>query len=604
MMGLGMGRVTPRPRWISPDCNAQQDVQHQVEDSLYGTFPVEGDPFHFIPCTDASVPPPLDDQTPLQSWAATFDPNPDHWSWGSTGQGIYLCGYLDLPLDYHNESDSRIVRISVTKFQVAGLPFKGHYGLTPTSPNNYKSKRTIIIEPGGPGGSGSTFLWETAEEMTTRFSDGQFDVLAWDPRGVNLSLPSGACFPQDAHRDRWSLLSLKYREEAPNAQLEIQDAMNNATFLACQQRLGDFGRFVSTATVARDLDEIRKALGEEDVSGYFVSYGTGIGQTYVNMFPDRAGRLILDGTEYVRDHRLLGGFGWTALDNTTDAWHDGFLGECIKAGPEACALAKPLPGQDRPVTLELLEKRMNRLFSSLRARPQSAYTELAGPSLITYSALVEQVLYAEMYRPMDWPKLAQMLYELEAGNSTLAANQLDQSWSDHSDKPSRRSSPSSSELELLVICSDSYDAPMPDGLEWWDGLWANMTTRSWIAGNSRFFSVFPCRHFNTYWDSPSEVYRGDLNHTLKTPVLLIASTYDPATPLRNGRRLLNEMGQNARLIVHNAYGHSSRRDPSDCTDRLAKDYILHGILPEEQETDCYANRKPFDYGASIKGPSE
>ena len=68
--------------------------------------------------------------------------------------------------------------------------------------------------------------------------------------------------------------------------------MNNATLFACQQRLGDFGRFISTASVARDLDEIRKALGEEDVSGYFVSYGTGIGQTYVNMFPDRAKQLL------------------------------------------------------------------------------------------------------------------------------------------------------------------------------------------------------------------------------------------------------------------------------------------------------------------------
>jgi pimeloyl-ACP methyl ester carboxylesterase len=478
----------------------------------------------------------------------------------------------------------------VTKFQVAGLPLKNDSDINPTS---YKSKRTLIIEPGGPGGSGTSYLWDTAEEMTKRFSDGQLDALGWDPRGVNISLPSAACYPQDAHRDRWSLLALRYREEAPRSQLEMMDAMNNATFFACQQRLGDFGRFVSTAVVARDLDEIRKALGEEEVTGYFVSYGTGIGQTYVNMFPDRAGRLILDGTEYVRDHRLLGGFGWTSLDNATDAWHDGFLGECINAGPEACALAQPISGQDGPVTLEQLEKRMTQLLSSLQTRPQSAYTESGGPSLITYSALVENILYPAMYRPANWPSIAQLLYDLEAGNATLAANQLDLSWSSHSSQPTYPHTPSSSELELLVICSDSYDAPIPDGLTWWDELWANMTAQSWMAGNSRFFAVFTCRHYNTYWDAPSEVYRGDLNNTLKTPVLLIASPYDPATPLRNGRRLLGEMGSNARLIVHHGYGHSSRRDPSDCTDRVVKAYIMDGVLPHEQETDCYANRKPY-----------
>lgn len=586
------GLPTPAHRWVSPDNHIQHEAQTQMQDLPYGSFPQGNDPFHFLPCTDASRPPPLDDPTPQQSWAALFDPNPSHWSWGSNGQGIYLCGYLDLPLDYHNNSDTRIVRIAVTKFQVAGLPLKNGSDITPTS---YKSKRTLIIEPGGPGGSGTSYLWETAEEMTSRFSDGQLDVLGWDPRGVNISLPSGACYPQDAHRDRWSLLALRYREEAPQAQLEMMDAMNDATFFACQQRLGDLGRFVSTAFVARDLDEIRQALGEEEVTGYFVSYGTGIGQTYVNMFPDRAGRLILDGTEYVRDHRLLGGFGWTSLDNATDAWHDGFLGECINAGPEACALAKPISSEDGPVTLEKLEKRMSQLLSSLQTRPQSAYTESGGPSLITYSAFVENILYPAMYRPANWPSIAQLLSELESGNATLAANQLDLSWSSHSDKPTYPypHTPSSAELELLVICSDSYDAPIPDGLTWWDKLWANMTAQSWMAGNSRFFAVFPCRHFNTYWDAPSEVYRGDLDNTLKTPVLLIASPYDPATPLRNGRRLLGEMGSNARLVVHHGYGHSSRRDPSDCTDRVVKAYILDGVLPAEQEIDCYANRKPY-----------
>jgi pimeloyl-ACP methyl ester carboxylesterase len=563
-----------------------------VEDSPYGSFPQKNDPFQFLPCTNASRPPPLDDPTPQQSWAAVFDPNPNHWSWGNTGRGIYMCGYLDLPLDYHNSSDPRIVRIAVNKFQVAGLDRNN----PSISSKSQKSKRTIIINPGGPGGSGTSFLWETAEEMTNRFSNGQLDVLGWDPRGVNFSLPAAACFPQNKFRDRWSLLTLQYREEAPKGQLEMVDAMNNATFFACQQRLGDLGRFVSTASVARDLDEIRKALHEEEVTGYFVSYGTGIGQTYVNMFPNRAGRMILDGTEYVKDHRLLGGFGWTSLDNATDAWRDGFLGECISAGPEWCALANPISEQDGPVTLAQLEVRMAKLLESLKIRPQSAYTETGGPSLVTYSALVERIIYPAIYRPMDWPGTAQLLYELEAGNATLAANQLDLSWSDHSEEPSYPYVPSSSELDLLVICSDSYDAPLPDGLDWWDHLWANMTAQSWMAGNSRFFAVLPCRYYNTYWSRPSEVYRGDLNHTLKTPVLLIASPYDPATPLRNGRRLLAEMGQNARLIVNHAYGHSSRRDRSDCTDRVAKAYILAGTLPKEQEIQCYANQKPYIRG--------
>ncbi|KAI1206622.1 Alpha/Beta hydrolase protein [Annulohypoxylon truncatum] len=582
--------------------------------SPYGRFPHPDDPFRFIPCTNATLPPALDDSEPEKSWASLFDPNPDHWSWGNAtveqhvsgddpyaGRGIYLCGYLDVPLDYTNQSEPRIVRLAVTKYQVSGLARAdaAHFIAYVNPSAGRKSERTIVIEPGGPGGSGTSYAWRAAQDITKRLSDGKFDVLGWDPRGVNATSPSIACFPYNADRDRWAMLTGQYREVSgsPEAQLELADAMNNATFRACWEKHDDLARFVSTAFVARDMEEIRKALGEDELTGYLVSYGTGIGQTWANMFPDSVGRVILDGTEYVRDHRLLGGFGWTALDNATDAWRDGFLGECLNAGPKYCALSQPRDSET--VTLQDLEIRMKKLVVSISQRPVPGYIESSGPSIITYSALVSAI-YSALYNANSWPALAQMLYELEAGNSTLATAFLDRSeWEYDPTLPSPPSpKPSTDELGSLVICADSYDAPLPPGgLVWWQSLWANMTTQAWISGNSRFFNVFPCRHFNTYWPQPAEVYRGDLNHTLKSPVLLIAETYDPATPLRNGRRLLNEMGKNARLIVHHGYGHSSR-DKSTCTDNVAKAYILNGTVPEEQETPCFADEKPYLYGVN------
>nr|WNZ75840.1 hypothetical protein [Trichoderma harzianum] len=577
--------------------------------SPYGEFPKPDDPFHFLPCTSETLPPALDDNRPVKSWSKLFDPNPNHWSWGNktdedanaiskhdpyAGRGIYLCGWLDVPLDYTNASDHRISRLAVTKYQVSGLaPVHGRS--KPTT--GHKSERTIVVEPGGPGGSGTSLVWRSAEIFTERLSGGAFDVLGWDPRGVNTTLPALSCFPFDADRDHWSLLAGQYREVlgSPRAQLEVADAMNQAIFSACYKTHGDLPRFVSTAFVARDLEEIRKALGEDELTAHMISYGTGIGQTYANMFPSSVGRMILDGTEYVKDHRLLGGFGFTALDNATDAWHDGFLGECINAGPEHCDLAKPVDG--KAVTLESLESRMENLVTSLITRPVVGYTSFSGPSIITYSALVGAI-YSSLYNAFSWPALASLLYELEAGNATLASAMLEHSAWEYDPTlpaiPNRR--PSTDELTFLVICSDGYDAALPeDGLDWWESLWANMTAKSWISGNSRFFSVFPCQRFTEYWPTPAEVYRGDLNVTLKNPVLLIAETYDPATPLRNGRRLLNEMGTNARLIAHHGYGHSSR-DKSDCTDAIAKNFILHGELPDEQETACYANEKPYLYG--------
>ncbi|KAK5659282.1 hypothetical protein OQA88_1375 [Cercophora sp. LCS_1] len=607
------------PQSQSCDANARfgdvlQSTSHSVVapgalvDNPYGQFPKPNDPFRLLPCTEKTVPPKTNDTRPEQTWAATFDPDPSHWNWGPAasngsnstgsyeGRGIFLCGYLDVPLDYTNKSDPRIARLAVTKYQVSGLAHANAYTNSTTGPGK-KSERTIVINPGGPGGSGTSYAWSSAVSITRRFSDAKYDVLGFDPRGVNISRPAVECFPRDTDRDKWYLYTYQHREVSPSprAQMEITDAFNEAAFRACFERHGDLGRFLTTAFVARDLDEIRKALDEPDLTGYLVSYGTGIGQTYAGMFPNHVGRMILDGTEYVRDHRTRGGFGWTALDNATDAWRDGFLGECLNAGPEYCALAKSRDG--KPVTVRDLMARLEKTLSSLIARPIPWYLDPVGATLITRSFLIDSV-YSAMYSPRRWPTFAQLLYDLEGGNATLAASRFEVSawWYDPSlPCPEPGAVQSDAEVTNLVICSDQYDSPEPDTMDWWEELWGRMTKTSWIAGNSRFHSVFPCRHYSTFWPKPAEVFRGDMNHTLKTPVLLVAETYDPATPLRNGRRLHAEMGWNARLVVHHGYGHASG-DTSNCTDAIAKGYILEGKVPETLEVDCYANEKPYLYG--------
>ena len=626
---LSLAYLSSDALWPSFDLRSHHS-HCPVEDgkSSYGQFPKPGDPFRFLPCTQRTVPPALNDTNPGRSWSDLFDPNPNHWSWGNStsqeiigsddpfaGRGIYLCGYLDVPLDYTNSSEPRIVRLAVTKYQVSGLAPESTNGLAgnalpvasvKAAKPGAKSERTIVIEPGGPGGSGTSYVWRAAETVTKRLSDNKYDVLGWDPRGVNISLPSISCFPFNADRDRWNLITDQYLEvsASPKAQLELVDAFNDATLRACKETYGDLPRFVTTAIVSRDLEEIRKALGEDELTGYLVSYGTGIGQTYANMFPSSVGRMILDGTEYVRDHRELGGFGWTALDNATNAWHDGFLGECLNAGPEHCALAGG--SHSPPQTIHDLDARLRTLINYLITRPLPAFSKLSGPSVVTYSDIVAHT-YSALYNAASWPALAQMLFELENGNSTLAAAFTDRRWEYN---PTATCSPdpippSSEELGTLVICGDSYDAALPPGgdtIEFYESLWKNMTAKSWVSGNSRFFNIFPCKNFAKYWPQPAEVYRGDLNKTLKNPVLLIAETYDPATPLRNGRRLLDEMGKNARLIVHHGYGHSSR-DASNCTDSLAKSFILEGKVPETQETACFANEKPYLYGVKPKAAS-
>ena len=555
----------------------------------WGGFPRTDDPFHFLPCTNATAPPALDDEHPVKSWLRLYDDNPTHWSWGSnltTTDGLYLCGWLDVPLDYTNSSDLRIARLAVTKFQL--------------SPHG-ASKRILVVEPGGPGGSGTNLVWRKAEMFSSMYTNSTFDVVGWDPRGVNASLPSISCFPWDADRDRYSLLTgtfLRQVSANPRQAMLTTDAMNQAIFEACKRKYDDVPTLLTTAFVSRDLDRLRKALGQDKLDGYFVSYGTGIGQTYVNMFPQHVGRLMLDGTEYVRDQRLMGGFGWAALDNITASFHDGFLGECVSAGPQQCRLAEPLPGKTILPTKQDLIEAMDDLFERLVTRPIPGYTKASGPMLITYSQVVS-LIYSALYAASSWPPLAAALQELLSGDSGLISHYIDDVWEYDPTLPPPTSH-SSDELGMLVICSDQYDSPLPagydvatNGEQWYLDLWADMVRQSEIGGDGRFFDILACRQWNSTFAPPKQVYRGDLNHTLSNPVLLIAETYDPATPLRNGRRLLAEMGtHNARLIALDAFSHSSR-DLSRCAIGMMREYMMKGTLPSNAETRCKADVRPY-----------
>lgn len=116
--------------------------------------------------------------------------------------------------------------------------------------------------------------------------------------------------------------------------------------------------------------------------------------------------------------------------------------------------------------LKDLEHRINALVAGLISDPIPGYTEESGPSLVTYSALVGAI-YGSLYNAKSWPALAEMLYDLEAGNSTLAAAFLESSaWAYDPTLPRLPSPrPSTDELTYLVICGDAYDAPS-QGLDW------------------------------------------------------------------------------------------------------------------------------------------
>ncbi|KAK0549004.1 hypothetical protein OC846_004275 [Tilletia horrida] len=520
-----------------------------------------GDPFHFVSCYPGG------------------DAASSHWK----------CGYLDVPLDYTNASDHRKARLAIVMYQVG----------------KKKSKDTIVINPGGPGGSGTYYALRAGETLSKNYTDSTMDILGFDPRGVNMSTPSLSCFSQNAYRDRWSALTSQFPETSKNPleHMRLTDTYASATWKACEEKFGDTVRFLSTAFVVRDVDKIREALGEELLNAYMVSYGTNIGTTYSQMFPDRVGRMLLDGMDPIDHARTVEGWGQSgevadpqddftqALGDIEKGFVEGVLGECVRAGPEACALAR------ENQSVSDLKDEMYAVFDRLKKHPVAATHPELGPGVVVYE-MVDLIIYEALYNSASWPMLAKMLAGLRDGNGTLALEMT--SWEfDPAAKVSsyvpgwlgvKQPTTSSEELTNHVVCSDSYDSPR-HSLRWWEELQEKMVKRSPLGGSINWRYVISCKSFSV---DVAEVYRGGYNHTLKNPILIIGETHDPATPLRGSQHIHKIMGAgNSHLIQHHGYGHSSRDRSANCTERIKRDLFLYGKLPEEDVTDCYADTKPY-----------
>ncbi len=357
----------------------------------------------------------------------------------------------------------------------------------------------MVIQPGGPGGSGTEDVRHEGEANSRDFSDSLLDVLGWDPRGVPSSQPSISCFPIDAVRDRWKMVtSLGFRESDPRSSMLKADAMNEAVFRACKDKYGDIPGMLTTTFVARDLEEIRKAMGEDQLSGYFVSYGSQVGQTYVNMFPDSVGRLILDGIVYQGVWKELAGFGLSFLDMVESAYQKGLLGECVEAGPDHCALAQPVRESGHLPTQEDLIGAMQSVFDELAKRPVLGYTDRSGPFVITYSS-VSMLLAMSLYDPSSWPQITEALYGLLQGNTTVMSDLVDRWEYDPTQPGPLIAGFAPVEMVLMVVCSDSYDSPLPptydittNGEEWYLNLWEHMLNKTEVQGDRSFYLTLPC----------------------------------------------------------------------------------------------------------------
>jgi pimeloyl-ACP methyl ester carboxylesterase len=488
--------------------------------------------------------------------SSPFGPASPHLTWSSCGDR-FQCANLSVPLNHLNASDPRTVSIAITKYMA-----------TKPSP----SHGTLIINPGGPGGSGSQATYRLGP-LLNEILEGQYDILGFDPRGVNLTLPSVKCVDPLVRFELDKILGAT----APSRNshdVGLWDSVSQLVANECEANSkSEILQFVNTPSVARDIAAIVDALHEEKkhhVSYWGFSYGTNLGAVFAGMFPNKMHKIILDGIRSPFDSREIFEWGFTSLASSTDV-ADGYFDICEKVGGDRCPLANSPNSNVKETVMGLFET----LYE--RPLPVSLGNVIGLVTFLDYKTL----FYETLYHPRDWQKFADITADLLNGNGTSFLVATD-SWG---------SVISGVDSGTAVLCTDSVPATNYS-LSSWKEYVHEMTETSWVSGDMRSLTTMPCRHWRSI---PNERWLGDFEGVeLKVPILMIGNTYDPATPIDSARRLLQKLGENAVLVEQNSYGHCSGSSVSSCTYKIILDYLLEGRLPEKG-TICQVDGSFGDY---------
>ncbi|MGW4769989.1 alpha/beta hydrolase [Nocardia sp. NPDC004278] len=506
----------------------------------------------------AAAEPP--DPTPMATPTPVWTPCPN-----AAG---FECATVTAPLDYQHPQ-ARTIELAVIRHPA-------------TDPAHRIG--SLLFNPGGPAPAIDLFIIEYPffpQEMRERF-----DIVSWDPRGFGRST-AVQCFATAAEYAAWFAQMPKgfpvgHEEERQWIEGNIELGRR------CEQRDPVLLRFVSTTDSAHDLDLLRAVLGDQRLTYLGASYGTLLGATYANLFPDRVRAMVLDGnvdpTAWYDDDPALPTFLREGSDLGTAQTLTQFLDLCSRAGPSGCPFAADTPWATRV--------KYERLMDRLRIHPEGMFTFAVTASTVR-TAL-------QLVHPLDaapnWSTLAELLQDLWLGQTpqsiasmvsvpTMPTEVLPSSASDLSLAASDQDqSYSGIEQVYALICSES---PNPRDPHLYGPLAKFATLRAGTVGPFWAWVTEAC---STWPGKAAHRYTGPWNRS-RTPILTVNTVFDPATPYQAAQSMTAHLG-NARLLTVAGYGHTTLSNPSSCANAHESNYVVRGVLPP-RGTVCRQDTPPF-----------
>lgn len=429
------------------------------------------------------------------------------------------CGFVEVPLDY-SDPDGKQIKLRVSKVD-GDMPEDDEQGV-------------MLVNPGGPGGSGLTL--PLINDLVPKDAGEYYDWIGFDPRGVGRSEPRLNCVPGYNSYDRPPYV--------PRAEVIEQAWLARAKGYAeaCAADEPALLPHMKTTDTVRDMNRIRKALGEERINFYGFSYGTYLGQVFATMFPDRMRRMVLDSNVNPKDIWYEANLAQdVAFDRNAQVWFDWLAeyNEVFGLGDSGAEV----------------EQRYYQVLANLNE--EAAGGKIGGAE---WTDLFLPVGYSQF----AWESLGHLFADYVR---TQNPQPLIEAYGDPAAKDDNGYA-----VYLAVECTDAD----------WPHNWSK-----WEKDNWRIYVEDPFETWGNAWfNAPCFFWQADpgkpVNVKSKQEALLISGTLDGATPYE-GSLVARKKLKNSRLIaLVGETTHAASLYGNGCVDNRIADYLLTGALPQRQ----------------------
>lgn len=458
----------------------------------------------------------------LPYYAQTLD-------WSSCNE-TFDCATVAAPLDWADPSKGEL--------ELALIRSRAEGGGEPIG--------SLLTNPGGPGSSGVALIRDSVSFAVSDPVRQQFDVIGFDPRGVGEST-SVTCY--DAAEMDAYLFDIPENTRGTDAWADELLARHTAFGEACESNSDGILPYITTDNSARDMDMMRAVLGDEQLNYLGYSYGTFLGATYAKLFPDKVGRLVLDGAV---DPSIPG------LEvNITQAV--GFE-SALRAYMADCLNDDECPFRGS------VDQAMTDLGTLLATVDRDPIRNADGRMLGADSLMT--TIVSALYSQESWTYLTMALTEVLQGNAEIAFQLADFYYNRHDGAYLDNSTEAFRAYNCVDYPVDATEQQQADAQALLEAE-APTVAPYWISPD-------PCQ----VWPYPPTGVRERITAEGAAPIVVVGTTNDPATPYEWSVSLAEQLASGV-LVTRVGEGHTGYNKGNACVDSAVETYLLDGTPPQD-----------------------